>query len=527
MREKILIALKKHIPEDVRVDVSIAENKAFGHYSSNVSFKLAKIRSKAPREIAEGLARLLSNEKEFEKVEVAGGGFLNFRLSQKVLARELKDILKKTDAYGSKKLSKAKQKKIQVEYISANPTGPLTLANGRGGFLGDAISNVLAAAGHKVEREYYVNDTGNQVRTLGLSLIASAGFIPFEETFYKGEYVKDWALANKATVKKFKDEPEHLGGLAAKHFLKLIKTAIERKAGIHFDRYTSEKNDVHDKRFIEKALELFNALGVSYEKDGALWLKTTDYGDDKDRVLVTSEKTPTYFLADAGHYFETKVRGFDEKILILGPDHYGYVSRIQAAATIVGLPSSKVIITQAVRLIRGGKEAKMSKRKGLFVTFQELIEDVSPDAARFFFLMISPDTHMDFDLDLAKEKSLKNPVFYAQYAYVRAVSIIKKTKIKKGKENLSLLESGEDIHLMLKLSEFPEILEDAAEDYAIHRITKYILELSKAFHNFYEKERVGGVDDELVRARLALVGATAVVLKNALGVLGVSAPKKM
>ncbi|MEK7089952.1 MAG: DALR anticodon-binding domain-containing protein, partial [Patescibacteria group bacterium] len=298
-------------------------------------------------------------------------------------------------------------------------------------------------------------------------------------------------------------------------------------AGILFDRYTSEQHDIHDKKLIYKTLALFKELHVTYEQDGALWLKTTDYGDDKYRVLITSEETPTYFLADAGHYLETKKRGFDGKILILGPDHYGYVSRIQAAAKIVGLSKSDVIITQAVRLISGGKEAKMSKRKGVFVTFGELVEDVSADAARFFFLMISPDTHMDFDIDLAKEKSLKNPVFYAQYAYVRALSIIKKAHIKKGKIDLSLLTTEEDTNLMLKLAEFPEILEDTARDYAIHRVTRYVLELSKIFHNFYEVERVSGVPDNIARARLALVAGAATVLKNALGVLGVSTPKKM
>ncbi len=527
MREKIISLLKKQISEDVMPVVSVAENKVFGHYTTNIAFRLGKLRGKNPRDVAEDLAKEIKKEKLFERVEVAGGGFLNFWISQKTLAKELTEILNKKDLYGKKKLPKGKKKKIQIEFISANPTGPLTLANGRGGFLGDAIANVLESAGHNVEREYYVNDAGNQVRTFGLSLIACAGIIPFEENFYKGEYVKEWAEKNVKTVKKLKDDPEKLGATAAKDFLKLIKIAVEKKAGIKFDRYTSEKLDVHDKKYIEKTLKLFSELGVSYEQDGALWLRTTDYGDDKDRVLITSEKTPTYFLADAGHYLETKKRGFDGKILILGPDHYGYVSRIQAAAKIVGLENSDVIITQAVRLLSGGKEAKMSKRKGVFVTFGELVEDVSADAARFFFLMISPDTHMDFDIDLAKERSLKNPVFYAQYAHVRALSIIKKARVKKGKIDLSLLDTKEDINLILKLSEFPEILEDSSSDYAIHRITRYILELSKTFHNFYEVERVSGVSDELARARLELVSASAIVIKNALDVLGVGSPKKM
>ncbi len=520
-------ALKSVIPEAVPIEVTVPDNDTHGHYSTNVAFRLAKLRGAAPIAIAESLKHELEARGSFARVEVAGNGFINMWLSHESLEVELADILKKKKAYGTSTLPRTGRRKIQIEYISANPTGPLTLANGRGGFLGDALANIFEAVGHTVEREYYVNDTGNQVRTLGLSLLAAQGLIPDEEKFYKGEYVKEWAHKNASLVKRYAKKPETLGARAAAYFLSSIKKTVEKKAGIHFDRYTSEARHIHAKHFTDKAMTMFKKKGLVYESEGAVWLKTTDFHDDKDRVLITKEGAPTYFLADAGHYLETEKRGFDTKLIILGPDHYGYVSRIQAAAAIVGIEHSHVLITQAVRLIQGGEEVKMSKRKGTFVTFEELIDEVPKDAARFFFQMISPDTHMDFDLDLAKEHSLKNPVFYAQYAYVRTRGIIKKAGAVKGKPDFSLLESDEDMRLMRKLAEFPDVVRDAADTFAVHHVTRYVLELSKLFHNFYEKEHVSGVEERLGMARLALVSASAIVLKNGLTLLGVSTPEKM
>jgi arginyl-tRNA synthetase len=270
---------------------------------------------------------------------------------------------------------------------------------------------------------------------------------------------------------------------------------------------------------------------LAYEKDGAIWFKTTAFGDDKDRVLITKDGFPTYFLSDAGHYLETKKRGFNGKILILGPDHHGYVKRIQAAAKIVGLKNSEVLITQAIRLIRDGKEIKMSKRRGKFISFEELIEEAGRDASRFFMLAVAPETHLDFDLKLAKERSLKNPVYYVQYAYVRAASILRKIIDKKKSlkiaELTELLNSPEDIVLMAKISRFPEIIETTARTYRAHELTHYAGELAAAFHDFYEKERVIGEEKMLTAARKELVLGTAIVLKNLLDILGISAPRKM
>lgn len=524
LRDEVLKLIQKHVPNGTAVTLSVPEDPKLGHYSTNVAFTLSKIEKKPPMEIAEHIASAIKSDVVSE-AKAAAPGFINFFLAPKAFYEELNAIAKAKKKYGASKMKKGE--KIQVEFVSANPTGPLTLANGRGGFLGDVLANVLENAGAAVEREYYVNDTGNQIFTLGKSLLASLGFVPDDETLYKGEYVSEWAAKHKKDVEKMRNDPAKLGEKAAGDFLKLIKRALEKEAHIKFDRYTSEKKHIHAKGYVKKALALFKKKGVTYEKEGATWLKTTAEGDDKDRVLVTGGGFPTYFLADAGHYLETKERGFKAKINILGPDHYGYVARIQAAAKFVGLAKSEVLITQAVRLIRGGEEVKMSKRKGNFVTFEEVVEEVGADAARFFFLSVSPTSHMDFNLDLAKERSNKNPVYYAQYAYVRAKAVAAKAAGVKGKPDLSLLNTPDDAALLFQLTRLPEVLADAADDRQIHRLTQYVSVLARAFHNFYEKERVADAPALQAAARLALVKGSIIVFENLFRVLGISAPSKM
>ncbi len=528
LRDEVLKLVQKHAPKGTAVTLSVPEDARLGHYSTNVAFALSKIEKKSPLEIAERIASDVTSSKSpaISRAVAAAPGFINFFLAPKALHEELNAIAKAKKNYGRSKVKSSKLK-VQVEFVSANPTGPLTLANGRGGFLGDVLANVLENAGAAVEREYYVNDTGNQIFTLGKSLLASLGFVPDDETLYKGEYVSEWAAKHKKDVEKMRKDPAKLGEKAAGDFLKLIKRALEKEAHIKFDRYTSEKKNIHAKGYVKKALALFKKKGVTYEKEGATWLKTTAEGDDKDRVLVTGGGFPTYFLADAGHYLETKERGFKAKINILGPDHYGYVARIQAAAKLVGLANSKVLITQAVRLIRGGAEVKMSKRKGNFVTFEEVVEEVGADAARFFFLSVAPESHMDFNLDLAKERSNKNPVYYAQYAYVRAKAVVAKAGKIAGKPDLSLLNTPDDAALLFQLSRLPEVLADAANDYAVHRLTQYASTLARAFHTFYEKEHVVGEAPALAAARLALVKGSIIVFENLFRILGISAPSKM
>ncbi len=536
MQKRISEILRRIIGDEVPLEVIVSEGEGKGDYATPLAFRLAKMRGMAPMIIAQELKEKIENDKEaqklFERIEVASPGFINFTLSQESLSQTLRAILKEKKNYGKPKLKSKEKKKIQVEFISANPTGPLTLANGRGGFLGDVLANMFLWMGHKVEREYYVNDTGNQILTFGKSFLAARGIIPDEETFYKGDYIKEWAEKNKKIIEKYKKNPLVLGKYAAHDFLKKIKDVVQKKSGIRFNRYTSE-DELYKKKFPEKVLAIFKKNKVAYEREGAVWLKTTDYHDDKDRVLIKSDGEKTYFLADAGHYLETAQRGFDLKINILGPDHYGYVVRIQAAAKLVGMPASEVIVTQAIRLIRDGEEFKMSKRKGKFVTFEELVEDVGVDVARFIFLSVAPDTHIDFDIGRAKERSMKNPVYYVQYAAVRAKNILTKVRAHKkklsqvGKPDFSLLTSKEERMLILKLLSFSEVMEEVVKTRGVHLLTRYASELARTFHAFYEKAHVVGELNDIASARVALLQATLIIFQNLFDILGISLPDKM
>jgi arginyl-tRNA synthetase len=514
------------------VSVTVPEAEAHGHYATNAAFIIAKQEKKAPAKAAEELAekiRAAAPRGFFEKVEATPQGFVNVWLTPAAWQEELGVVLAEKEQYGTSDTLKGK--KIQLEFISANPTGPLTLANGRGGFLGDALANVLEAQGANVEREYYVNDTGNQIITLGKSVLAAAGKVPDEEKFYKGEYVKEWTATHSNEVAQLGSDPLQLGKRVAADLLQGIRRVVEEKSRIRFDRWTSEDEDVHKKGYVKRAEEILRNKGLVYEADGATWLKTTQFGDDKDRVLITSDNYPTYFLAEAGYFLETKERGFDEKILILGPDHYGYVKRAEAAAQLMGLGGFEAIVTQAIRLVEGGKEVKMSKRKGTFIMFEELVDEVGADAARFFFLQVAPESHMDFDMSLAKERSAKNPVYYAQYAYVRSKKILERTSDKGqatwDKGALARLISENELWLIRALVRYPEMLRQAAATHRVHHLAQYAVHLAREFHGFYEKERVVGAPKEIEEARVLLVRGVQVVLGNVLAMLGVGKPEKM
>lgn len=526
---KTLQQVQGKLPKGTEFSVARPERDVFGDYSSNVAMVLAKFSKGSPREIAEGFKKKLQKLKLFEKIEVASPGFLNFWISDEEAVNQFKIFSRQKGlpkpCLSARRVSLGKKGKIQLEYVSANPTGPLTLANGRGGFLGDVLAGVLKLADFKVEREYYVNDTGKQIITLGKSMLASAGLISEEETFYKGEYIKEWAQKNKIQIKKFKDDPLKLGQKAAADFLKLIKNSLEEKAKIKFDRWTSEDKNIHKKNLTEKALKFFEKKNLAYEKDGAKWLKTTQYGDDKDRVLITSDGFPTYFLADAGHYLDTLARGFKKKINILGPDHYGYVARIQAVAEIIGMDESEIIVTQTVRLMKGGEEFKMSKRKGTFVVFEELIDEIGLDAARWFFLERSSDTHMDIDLELAKKQSAENPVYYVQYAHARMASILRKAKKKNTQYSTHDFQPRE-LKFIKKILEASDVLEDVAQNYQVHRLTAYVYEFAQAFSAFYRDVKVLDSGEDEPR-RLFIVKTAKNILGNLLKLMGISAPEKM
>jgi arginyl-tRNA synthetase len=513
-------AIKKLYNLKAEVKIDRPESAAFGDYSTNVAMTIKK----NPKEIADVIKSDL-----LEKIEVKNG-FINFFISQKYLQGQVEEILKSGEDYGRINPPKSAEfRRVNVEFISANPTGPLTLGNGRGGFCGDVLASVLEKAGHQVEREYYVNDTGEQVRKLGHSVLGDA------EAVYKGPYIEDLRLKLKSSSTQVFD-PEvsdrrvsEIGEKAAGMILEeMIKPSVE-KMGIKFDTWFSEKK-LHDKGEVKKALEFLKEKNLAYEKEGALWFKSTEFADDKDRVLVKENGETTYLASDVAYLKDKFGRGFDKLIFFWGADHYGYINRLKAAAVALGYKKEQVdiIIMQLVRLIQGGQEVRMSKRSGIYVTIDELIEEVGLDATRFFFLSRSANSQFDFDMDLAKEKSDKNPVYYIQYAHARICSILAKIKDVKSKtpDFKSLNELGE-LNLIKQLIRWPEVVEDTAKDYQVQRLPQYATDLATAFHSFYRDCHVINEDGSVNQARLALVLATKIILENVLKLMGISAPEKM
>ena len=529
-----------------RILVEIPENKEYGDYTTNVAFALTKILKKSPQAIAEYLVSKLKKQKikDFSKIE-ALNGFVNFFLSPECLRHQLKEIIKKKDKYGHSSRVASYMSHVNIEFISANPTGPLTVGNGRGGFYGDTLANILASQGYKVRREYYINDRGEQILSLGRSIkLVQKGSptsgdlevgLPDQENLYRGDYIKELA---KQIDKKL--NAEEAGQKAVELILKTYIKPLIKRLGIKFDNWFSEKSLYKGDKYGE-IMEGLMRQDFIYEHDGATWMKTSQLDDSEDRVLIKKDGSETYFLSDILYHFnKLKIRKFDKVVDIWGADHHGYAPRLKAAFKALGIPEDnlEIIITQLVRFVKNGKEVKISKRAGTFVTLEELVNEVGLDAARFFFLMYSPNTHMDFDMKLAKERSEKNPVYYVQYAYARISSILRKAtsdkrsafaKASAGKQatSLKLLNTESEFNLIRKLVEFPEILSDIAANYEVHRLPRYTLELAREFHNFYEKERVITEDKKLTFTRLALVMASKIVLANTLNLMGIKAPDKM
>jgi arginyl-tRNA synthetase len=494
--------------------VEIPNDKNHGDYSTNVALVLAKKQGKSPVEMAETIKAKIKSDL-FSKTEIAGPGFINFFVKNDYFQKQLPIILKEKDKFGNLKIGI--NEKINVEFVSANPTGPLTLGNGRGGFGGDVLASVLSKAGYKVKREYYINDTGNQIKILGHSILGDS------EAQYKGKYIAD--LKKKVKGKN----PEEIGEKASKIILeKMIKPSL-KKMGIKFDNWFSEKS-LYKNKEVDKAIEELSKKGFTYESEGAVWFKSKNIGDDKDRVLIRSDGIKTYFASDIAYLKNKFKRGFNKSIIFLGADHYGYVARIKAASHALGFGKDKIdaLVLQLVRLFEKGKEVRMSKRAGIYVTIDELIDEIGLDVARFFFLQKALNTQFNFDLSLAKEKSEKNPVFKVQYAYARICSILRKAgTFRIQNKDLSLLKEPAEIELIKHLIRFSEIIEDCAKDYQLQRIPQYSLDLSDTFHKFYEKCQVISEDKKLTQARLSLISATKIVLKNTLDLMGISAPEKM
>lgn len=520
--------------------LEVPPKKELGDFATNFAMQSAKAFRMNPRKIAEEITGRISGD-WLDRVEIAGPGFINFFLKANVLYDGLADILKRGESFGQ--LPRKDMEPVQVEYVSANPTGPLHVGHGRGAAAGSALVNVMRAAGYPVTSEYYINDAGNQINNLALSvnhryleLLGQATEDSFPENGYHGADIIDTA---QRIIKKDGDkylnmsEAERLDifkELALKEKLAALKEDLSA-FNCEFDVWYSERTLHPDK--VKAAVEVLKANGKIYEEEGALWLKSTEYGDDKDRVVIRDNGVPTYLAADIAYHKDKYERGFGKIINIWGADHHGYICRVKAAMSALGFDADKldVLLLQMVRLLRGGELVKLSKRTGQTVTLAELIEEVGTDAARYFFIMRSMDSQLDFDLDLAKSKTNENPVYYIQYAHARICSIFRQaqeTGLKVGDNvDLALLVDETEIDIINKLQEYEEEIQRAAAEYAPQRIARYAYDLASKFHSFYNQCRILGVDDKLAEARLALVTVTAHTIRHALGILGVSAPEKM
>jgi arginyl-tRNA synthetase len=532
IREAINMAQEKGslaVFELPHFQVNRPEEALFGEYTSNIALMIAKQAGQNPRAVAEILREvMLQNDAEkqiFEKIEVAGPGHLNFFLSQKTLGQIVDTILTQGNLYGSMDIGQGQ--KVNNEFISANPTGPLHLGNGRGGFFGDTLARVLRKAGYEVTNEYYINDAGEQVVKLGHSVLQD------DEAVYAGEYIE--VLHQELIVNGVNQEKDArmIGERAAESIIRTyIQPTLVEQMGIYFEVFISEKRDIVEQGYVDKALVLLQQKNLTYELESAVWLKTTEFGDDKDRVLVKSDGTRTYFASDCGYLLSKMERGFTRFILTLGADHHGYQARLRAAAEALGFVGRfDFVFVQMVRLMKDGEEVRMSKRAGNVVAIDELIEKVGADVARFFFLMYSPDTHMNFDLGLAEERSQKNPVYYAQYAHARLSGILRKAQslgfdVERG--DVSLLTHPKERLLLAELLSFPDLIAETAEHYTVHHLPQYAIRLADRFHSFYDVCRVIDVDQRsLSEARLRLVKSVILVLGETLHLIGVAAPESM
>ncbi|ANB60106.1 arginine--tRNA ligase [Anoxybacteroides amylolyticum] len=522
--------------------LEVPREKAHGDYSTNMAMQLARVAKKAPRVIAEEIVRHFNQDAvSVKKIDIAGPGFINFYMDNRYLTNLIPTILEAGASYGETNVGNGQ--KVQVEFVSANPTGSLHLGHARGAAVGDSLCNILEKAGFDVTREYYINDAGNQIANLAKSVEAryfQALGIEKEmpEDGYYGEDIIE--LGKKLAAEhgdKFvgMEETERLQqfreyGLAYE-MEKIKKDLADFR--VNFDVWYSETSLYHNGK-IEKALQALREKGHIYEQDGATWFRSTTFGDDKDRVLIKQDGSYTYLLPDIAYHQDKLERGFTKLINIWGADHHGYIPRMKAAIAALGYDPDvlEVEIIQLVSLYQNGEKVKMSKRTGKAVTMRDLMEEVGLDATRYFFAMRSSDTHLDFDMDLAVSQSNENPVYYAQYAHARVCSILRQGEEQnlsyEGELQLEYIQSEKEIELLKKLGEFPAAVAEAALKRTPHRVTNYIFELASALHSFYNAEKV--IDQENVaksQARLALVKAVQITLQNALQLIGVSAPEKM
>ena len=535
---KAEIVTEEQIPE---IQLETPRDKANGDFATNIAMQLTKLAKKNPRQVAEAIiASIDMAGTMMEKIDIAGPGFMNITVRKDYLQDVVKAVLTEAENYG--RTTAGTGVKIQVEFVSANPTGDLHLGHARGASVGDSLCNVLDFAGYDVAREYYINDAGNQIHNLAVSIevryFEALGLEKeMPENGYRGKDIIDIAadlvkehgdkFVSMSDEDRYKEFRAH--GLKIE-LAKLQKDLADFRVG--FDNWFSETS-LYENGKIDIALEKLRANGHIFEEEGATWFRSTTFGDDKDRVLIKSDGSFTYLLPDIAYHEDKLVRGFDQLINIWGADHHGYIPRMKAAIEALGYEREKleVSVIQMVQLYKDGEKMKMSKRTGKAVTMRELVEEVGLDAVRYFFGMRSGDSHMDFDLDLAVSQSNENPVFYAQYAHARICSILRSAEtqgMKASTDLLDLLQSEKELDLLKKVGDFPQVVADAAKLRAPHRVTTYIQELASTFHSFYNADKVLDAERvDLSEARLALVTSARQTIANALRLIGVAAPEKM
>jgi len=514
--------------------LDIPTDSRFGDFTTNIALKLSKELKQGPKVIASQLVESIQSEIEktdlkglITQVKVEGAGFVNFYLKEDYFYEALRKIIIKGKE--ALKVDLGSAKKVLIEFVSANPTGSLSVAHARQAAVGDCLANVLSFIGFKVSREYYLNDEGNQINILGKSVQLrlkelKGEVVEFPENYYQGDYIR--GIAEEAKTKEIKEE--NLGDFAADNILKIIKQELD-DFGVKFDCWYSQKELAKSGK-VEKAFEQLKQKGFLYEQDGALWFKSSAFGDDKDRVIIKSDGSQTYLAPDIAYHQDKFKRGYSWLINLWGPDHHGYINRIKASIEAFGHNKDdlSVVIVQLATIFRDGQEIQMSTRRGQYITLREVLDEVGKDASRFFFLMRRTSSHLDFDLEVAKKQSAENPVFYVQYAHARICSILRSSSLKINDDlDLSVLKEKEELNLIKKLLEFQATLNICLATCDPYMLTVYLQELSESFHKFYDLHRVLGQDEVLTSARLALIKGTKIVLCCGLELLGVSQPESM
>ena len=519
------------------------KDEKMGDFAFNIAMTLARSERKNPKVIAEIIERHIEKGTAgLDSVEIAGPGFLNLKMSRKFFLDRLADAVEQRNDFGKSNVGQGT--KIMIEFVSANPTGPLHIGHGRGAAVGDALARILKKAGYDLKTEYYVNDVGNQMNILGRStwlryLELLGNDADFPEDHYRGEYIKDIAqMAIDQHGKKFFDKPEgecvsFFKELAKDNILEGIKKDLSNFR-VTFDNWFSEQS-LYENNSVEGAIEWLRNEGHVYDKDGAVWLKSSAFDDDKDRVIVKKTGEKTYFCSDIAYHQNKIKRGFKKLINLMGADHHGYVPRMEAVLQAMGYDKNifKILLIQFVSLLRGGEKVAMSTRSGEFETLSDVVNEVGVDAARYYFLMRSSDAHLDFDLELAKQETSENPVFYIQYAHARICSIFRGAEEKgiqfpgNGSNDLSLLVEEEEFSIIKAILAFPEVVEKSALALEVHRISHYLLDLVSRFHGYYSRHRVISDDVPLTLARLYLLDGLRITIRNGFDLMGISVPEKM